>query len=86
MYHPNATGANDGGPLCFINNTRVCGPDCMAFLPQAPSGDDYKGEQWAHCHLLVNAHRSGKHLTILANVHSQANAVAKRSVPAPAGG
>lgn len=76
-----------------MSQTRVCGPDCMAYLPQVPEGKDFTGEQWAHCMLLVNAHRAGKHLVILANVTSEigkeqakSNAAATRSQRAPGGG
>lgn len=61
----------NSGLACFMNQDRICGADCMAFLPQVPEGDTYKGEQWAHCHLLVNADRAGRHLIILASVGSR---------------
>lgn len=53
------------GLYCFINPNRACGPECMAY-ENAPSGKDFLGKQWANCLLLVNVHRTGKHLTILA--------------------
>lgn len=53
---------------CFLNQDRVCGADCMAFLPTAPQGVAYIGQQWAHCLLLVNAERTGKHLIVLADI------------------
>jgi hypothetical protein len=52
---------------CPFDQTRICGPDCMAFLPQPPEGRAYLGENWAHCHLLVNADRVGRHAAIAAN-------------------
>lgn len=77
-------------PACFIDQGRICGPDCMAFLPQPPSEPDYQGEGWAHCHVLVNAHRLGKHLVILAGavskvagIQRQAAAEAVRTQKAP---
>jgi len=87
-YHPDAREVNpkEGGLSCFISQDRVCGPDCMAFLPQVPEGKDFLGEQWAHCMLLVNAHRTGKHLVIIASEQSKTNAEARRSKPAPGGG
>jgi hypothetical protein len=36
-----------------------------------PDGPDYKDKQWAHCALLVNAHRAGKHLVILASTSAE---------------
>lgn len=40
----------------------------MAFLSKRPSGSAFIGEQWASCHLLVNADRAGRHLVVLADV------------------
>jgi hypothetical protein len=37
----------------------------MSFV-QPPEGPDFKDQAWAHCLLLIAAHRSGKHLTVLA--------------------
>lgn len=54
---------------CFLDADRACGPDCMAHMLQVPEGDDYKGEQqWAHCSVLVSAHRLGKHAVIIASI------------------
>ena len=55
---------------CFINQERICGPDCMAYLTAAPEGKAYMGENWAHCMILINLDRTGRHLTILANTNS----------------
>jgi hypothetical protein len=59
------------GLVCFMDHNRVCGPDCMAYLSDPPEQADYRGQQWANCMLLVNAHRAGKHLTIVAQVVSE---------------
>lgn len=56
--------------ICYRDAHRVCGPDCMAFITP-PQGPDYIGQQWARCMLLVNTHRTGKHLVILADAVSQ---------------
>lgn len=89
VYHPNAI-PGSAGLGCFIAQERICGPDCMAYLLQAPSGQQYQGEQWAHCLLLVNAERAGKHLVIVVDLVKQgvsllkqAGAVKARSEPAP---
>ena len=58
----------DTGLYCFLNESRVCNASCMAFLNPVPPGPDYLDQQWANCSLLVNAHRTGKHLTIIAQV------------------
>jgi len=48
----------------------------MAHTLRVPEGEDYNGEsQWAHCTVLVSAHRIGKHAVILANI---VDGVAKR--------
>ena len=51
---------------CFITPERACGPDCMAFVTQVPMHVDYRGQAWPHCLILLNLHRTGKHLVILA--------------------
>lgn len=74
-YHPNMSArSSDGespgpteGPACYRDQCRICGPDCMAFLPQVPEGPVYVGEQWAHCLILVNQERTGRHLVVLAD-------------------
>lgn len=58
------------GLFCWRDKERACGAECMAFLPQVPPSNDYIGQQWAHCMLLVAEHRKGKHLVILSeDVH-----------------
>ena len=73
-YHPNMLEKSEGGspgpnegPACYRDQFRICGPDCMAYLPQVPDGSVYVGEQWAHCLLLVSHERSGRHLVVLAD-------------------
>lgn len=67
-HHPHTMAEGDTkGLYCFLNNERPCGPDCMAYT-ERPDSPEYLGKQWAECLLLVNAHRVGKHLTILASV------------------
>lgn len=51
---------------CFLDQERVCGSDCMAYLVSPPTDPSYIGQQWARCHLLVNIERGGKHLVVLA--------------------
>lgn len=51
---------------CFIDATRPCKPECVAFLPARPPGPDYEGQAWSACMLLVNAHKLGKHAVALA--------------------
>lgn len=54
-----------------MDQARICGPDCMAFLSTRPEGSAYIGQQWASCHLLVNLERGGKHLVVLASEASK---------------
>ena len=60
--------------FCFIDANRPCTAECMAYLVSRPDGQDYEDQQWAACSILVNLHRGGKHLTVLA---SQGAAVIK---------
>lgn len=71
---------------CFITQDRVCGPDCMAFLPQAPKGETYLGQQWPHCLVLVSIEKGARHLTIIAGEALKSAAQAARSASAPKAG
>lgn len=53
------------GLFCFKDQTRPCSSECMAHV-NPPAGDDYKDQQWAHCLELINIHRVGKHVSLLA--------------------
>jgi hypothetical protein len=71
QYHPNLKPDDPKeGLICFRDAARVCGADCMAY-ELAPPGPDYDDKQWATCMLLVNTHRVGKHLVVLASVGSE---------------
>lgn len=77
FFHPNTKEDSPANGLtCFLDGARECGPDCMAYQTFPPEGPDYQEQQWAHCQLLVNAHRVGKHLTILA---ASADAMLRRA-------
>ena len=58
---------SDGDLFCYLDASRPCNATCVAYLVVQPSGEDYREQPWAQCIMLVNAHRSGKHLTILAS-------------------
>lgn len=91
VYHPNHVPKSEGsGLFCYRDAMRPCGPDCVAYLAQKPVGVYYEGEQWAHCHLLVNEDRKGRHLVILVDLlqkdvtlRRQAHAEATRGQKAP---
>lgn len=69
-HHPTLKEDNpEDGLVCFLDVARPCGADCMAWDAR-PEGPDYADKQWANCMLLVNAHRGGKHLVVLASVGS----------------
>lgn len=86
--HPNLK--EDSGLVCFLDVTRPCGSDCMAW-DAPPEGPDFQDKQWARCMLLVSAHRGGKHLVILAaqgaealkSVKNRAADHARANQPAP---
>lgn len=68
LFHPSLKDEPEkkSGLYCFLNAERVCSSDCMAFVAP-PDGPDYRDQQWANCLLLINAHRGGKHLVVLAS-------------------
>jgi hypothetical protein len=66
---------------CHMDLTRTCGPDCMAYLTHPPVDNDYKGQSWAKCRLLVDSYRVGKHVTLL--VQAANAAVRPRTAPIP---
>ena len=73
---------------CFLNPDTACGPACMAFITNPLQQGDYRDQPWAHCHLLVNAHRVGKHLVIIAEGLSKMGkgpdpAVQHQNIPPP---
>lgn len=69
---------------CFLASDRVCGPDCVAFNTSPPREQDYVGQHFANCHLLINAHRAGKHLVILAAAATKMHqGVAQQAMPSP---
>ena len=55
------------GLFCYREMARPCDASCMAYETVVPAGPDFIGKQWAHCMLLVNEHRKGKHLVVLAS-------------------
>ena len=64
-YHPDMKEKTANGLYCFKDMTRPCGADCMAYQLEKPEGPDYRS-QWANCSILVNEHKSAKHLIIIA--------------------
>ena len=75
--------AEGTGLFCHRDQSRPCGPECMAYLPQVPEGAMYTGAQWAHCMLLVQSERISRHLVIIADIMKQQRAAAIRTQTAP---
>jgi len=73
---------------CFLKAERVCGPDCMAYSTYVANHQDYQNQPWPHCIVLINLHRTGKHLTVLAShveklLGKRDPLEAQRNVPPP---
>lgn len=68
---------------CYKDNSRVCGPDCMAYLTNPPTDRDYINQAWSRCLLLVSSHRTGKHLTIIAASLGKVGSPPGTPLPAP---
>ena len=54
------------GLTCFLDGTRQCGADCMAYTTFSESNS--LPQPQGHCLLLANAERGGKHLVIIAKL------------------
>ena len=72
----------ESGLFCWKDATRPCGADCMAYA-DPPQGADYENKQWAYCQLLVNSHKTAKHLAIVARVLSADQADRQRANQPP---
>lgn len=48
------------GLNCFLNDSRVCGPDCMAYTT-FPSESPYLTAEQQHCSALVGMERLGRY-------------------------
>lgn len=71
MYAPNMIPDNPEDKVyCFVTADRVCGPDCMAFLTQAPlkQKNGELDDNQRHCSLLINADRLARHVVILTSI------------------
>lgn len=68
-HHPNMIDRGElekNGLICWRDVSRACGADCMAYNTPPP-GVDTEGKQWAYCRILVDEHRTAKHLVIIAS-------------------
>lgn len=76
LHTPDLREPGQGELYCFLNESRVCGPSCMAFtLP--PEGPDYKDQPWSSCMLLTNAHKMGKHAVVVATSATKLVAISR---------
>jgi hypothetical protein len=66
---PDENAAEEKGDevFCFFDHCRPCTAECVAYESVVPDDKDYKNKPWAHCMVLVNVHRTGKHLVTLAS-------------------
>ncbi len=56
---------------CFLQQERICGPDCVAYNEDtATTSREVANQPLAHCHFLLNLHRIGKHAVITAQAVS----------------
>jgi phosphate uptake regulator len=52
---------------CFVQQERICGSDCVAYNEDTSgTSREISSHPLAHCHLLLNLHRIGKHAVIMA--------------------
>jgi hypothetical protein len=65
--------SDDERLFCYRDQNRQCDATCVAYLVTRPEGDDYANAPWAQCVELTSAHRSAKHLTILAKLVDDRN-------------
>jgi len=75
-YHPEIK--EDSGLYCFLTADRPCAASCMAYTPVIE--ERFKGQQFAHCIVLVGLRRSGQQLESLVNIAKTA------TTPRPGGG
>lgn len=61
------------GLMCFLNDVRQCGPECMAFTT-SPAESPMFNQQQKHCTLLVSMDRLGRHTGIAAKILSDMTA------------
>lgn len=77
------------GLTCFLNETRVCGPDCMAYTT-FQSESPYLNAQQKHCVAVVGIERLGRYagglLSLLKKSEADAKRAARTTPPDPKGG
>ena len=67
LERPDEHSPPEDAVYCFLDSSRPCTAECMAFLPARPEGQDYESQTWSACMLLVNVHKMGKHAVAIAS-------------------
>ncbi len=76
--------AEKNGPVCFLNDMRVCGPDCMAYSTFVVKDQGLGlSDQQKHCSLLVGISRVGLYSGGVLSQLKNNSADAKRSNVSP---
>ena len=70
------------GMLCFLDDSRECGPSCMAFTT-FESESPMLNDQQKHCSLIVAAERLGRHTGGLLRMLKDSKADEARKPPTP---
>lgn len=66
---------------CFLDPTRVCGPDCTAYVVDPPSHNP--NNKWVRCMPLLHLHRVTKIFDRMLGVIQNSAADAKRAGASP---
>ena len=79
---------NRNGLVCFLNDQRICRPDCMAFTTEG-SESPYLNDQQKHCMLIVSVERlarySGGLLSLAKNKKADDDRKTQADPPGPQG-
>ena len=51
------------GLMCFLDATRECGADCMAFVTEPVEAPTVLGPQQRNCILVISAERVGRYMS-----------------------
>lgn len=81
--------AEKNGLNCFLNDSRPCGADCMAYTT-FPSESPHLNEQQKHCMAIVSVERLGRYagglLSLLRKSEADQKRYSRTSPPDPKGG
>lgn len=60
------------GLMCFLDDTRECGPDCMGYVTEQVAAPSILGPQQKNCILIISAERIGRFLGNSVTLNKQA--------------